>query len=182
MSQVDNPKHAAGLSKPPVRHIPPIAIKLEGAVMQTGGDKYGPFNWGEAGVVASTYYDAIQRHLLAWYAGENLDPESGLHHLAHVRACCGIVLDCVGMDNVEDDRPRGKTTRLDARVPGLCEAPAKPIRRVAVDTFSEEWQASLYEASPSPGNFEPTVRASRGAARFGAVTAAVDGGGGVEIK
>lgn len=125
MSKVNNPKHAVGREKPPTRHIPPIAITLEGLAMQTGGDKYGPFNWGEAGVTASVYYDAAMRHLMAWYAGENLDPESGVHHLAHVRACCGIVLDCVGMDKIDDDRPRGKTTRLSAPTPALQEAPAK---------------------------------------------------------
>lgn len=30
----------------------------------------------------SRIYDSLQRHLTAWYSGENIDPESGLHHLA----------------------------------------------------------------------------------------------------
>jgi hypothetical protein len=29
------------------------------------------------------YFDAANRHLWQWYGGEERDPESGLHHLAH---------------------------------------------------------------------------------------------------
>lgn len=107
-----NPKHAAGTAKAPVHNIPPVAIVQEGAVMAGGAAKYGAFNWGEAGVVASVYYDAIQRHLFAWYTGEEIDPESGCPHLAHIRANCGILIDCIDKGLLEDDRPVGKTTAL----------------------------------------------------------------------
>jgi hypothetical protein len=33
------------------------------------------------------YFDAMQRHVWAWRRGESLDPETGMHHLAHA-ACC----------------------------------------------------------------------------------------------
>jgi hypothetical protein len=45
------------------------------------------------------------RHLMQWFAGERIDPESGCHHLAHVRACCAIVLDCENVGSLHDDRP-----------------------------------------------------------------------------
>lgn len=108
-----NPKHEQGRKKAPMRHIPPIAIVREGNVFRVGADKYGAFNWGEAGVVASVYYDALLRHLLAWYTGEDTDPESGESHLAHIRACAGILLDCIEMGNMFDDRPIGKTALCD---------------------------------------------------------------------
>ena len=107
-----NAKHAAGRAKWPFRHIPPVAIALEGKVMAAGADKYSPFNWGEGGVVASVYYDAAMRHLFAWFTGEDIDPESGLPHLSHARACLGILQDCDARGILEDDRPKGKTTDI----------------------------------------------------------------------
>jgi len=106
----NNPKHAAGRAKASFRSIPPVALAYLGAVHQSGADRYGSFNWGEAGVTASVYYDAILRHLLAWYAGEWEDPDSGLPHLAHIMAGCAIVIDCFELGNLEDDRPVGRTS------------------------------------------------------------------------
>lgn len=44
------------------------------------------------------------RHLLAWQAREDLDPESGLHHLAHARADLGMLLELVLTGHGNDDR------------------------------------------------------------------------------
>jgi hypothetical protein len=61
--------------------------------MRHGAVKYGSHNWRETSVDQSIYFDAIMRHLLAWRDGQYLDPESGMPHLAHVMACCAVVLD-----------------------------------------------------------------------------------------
>ena len=53
-----------------------------------GAKKYGRFNWRK-GLVYSRVYSALQRHLTAWNAGEDFDPESGLTHLAH--AGCNLM-------------------------------------------------------------------------------------------
>ena len=105
-----NPKHAAGRAKQPYRHIPPMAIAAEGRVYAIGAEKYGFFNWGEAGVVASIYYEAILRHLFEWYTTGAPDRESGQSHLAHIRACCGILMDCEARGIMQDDRPLLLTT------------------------------------------------------------------------
>ena len=73
-----------------------------------GADKYGPFNWQDTPVQASIYYDAMMRHLLAWYTGQDVDPHSpsnGLH-LASVRASAGILIDAFATGRVIDDRPK----------------------------------------------------------------------------
>ena len=110
--QAHNPKHAIGRAKASFRSIPPVALAYLGAVHQSGADKYTAFNWGEAGVSASVYYDAIMRHLLAWYTGEWEDPDSGLPHLAHIMAGCAIAIDCHELGNLDDDRPVGKTASV----------------------------------------------------------------------
>ena len=33
------------------------------------------------------YFDALQRHVWSWKQGEQIDPESGIHHLAHAMCC-----------------------------------------------------------------------------------------------
>lgn len=102
----ENPKEAPGSTKPSISYIPPSAILLESLVMKGGAVKYGKFNWNKDPVRASTYYDAAFRHLASFYAGEELDPESGLPHMAHVRACMAILIDAQLTGNMIDDRPK----------------------------------------------------------------------------
>ena len=109
-----NPKHAAGRAKVSLRHIPPSVLAAEGRVADGGAAKYGPFNW-RGGVTASVYYDAALRHLLAWYTGEDIDPESGETPLAHVRCCMAILMDAQTMGVLEDDRPAGHTTTFNPK-------------------------------------------------------------------
>jgi hypothetical protein len=73
-------------------------------VHKLGADKYGPWNWRETGVCASTYVNAILRHLNAWRDGEDLDPESGITHLAHIACSANILMDAEVCGKLQDDR------------------------------------------------------------------------------
>lgn len=106
MTASTNPKRAFGITKPSVQFIPPVAILEEATVMALGGEKYGPFNWQDSPVDASTYYSAAMRHLMQWFAGEDRDAQSGASHLAHVRACMGILIDAMASGKLIDDRPQ----------------------------------------------------------------------------
>lgn len=105
VAPTDNPKDLIGITKPQLNLIPASAMILESSVMQLGAAKYGPFNWRENGVKASIYVAACLRHLLAWQDGQNEDPESGKTHLAHARACLGILIDAESLGKLVDDRP-----------------------------------------------------------------------------
>jgi len=100
----DNPKTALGEAKVKLSDTPTIGIQLMGRVHTNGANKYGRFNWRDHTVSSSVYYDAGLRHLMAWFDGEDCDPESGLHHLAHVMACCNIVLDAKEHGKLNDNR------------------------------------------------------------------------------
>lgn len=78
-------------------------------VHKLGAEKYGPYNWRETGVCATTYVAAIMRHLNAWRDGEDLDPESGISHIAHVACSCNILLDAQHCNTLQDDRYRKPT-------------------------------------------------------------------------
>jgi len=100
-----NPKNAFGLAKPPIHLIPGAALVQVAMVMKLGAEKYGAANWRDTKVTASTYVGAAQRHLLSWYDGEGIDPESGASHIAHMVACGLILLDALACGKFIDDRP-----------------------------------------------------------------------------
>lgn len=100
-----NPKDIVGATKPPLHLIPPAAEILEAVVMGLGARKYGPYNWRSADVKATVYISAARRHLAQWLDGEDHDAESGVSHLAHARACLGILLDAMATHHLIDDRP-----------------------------------------------------------------------------
>jgi hypothetical protein len=79
--------------KPRLELIPPKALLELGEVLGHGARKYGEDNWRKVENGPSRYYAAALRHLLAWRAGEKLDPESGLSHLAHALACVTFLLN-----------------------------------------------------------------------------------------
>lgn len=100
-----NPKDKIGRTKPPLHLIPPAAEVQEAVVMGLGASKYGPFNWRDHSVAASVYIAAAKRHVSQWFDGQDIDPESGVSHLAHARACLGILLDAEATGKLVDDRP-----------------------------------------------------------------------------
>lgn len=127
----DNPKDVIGVTKPNLNLIPPSATIIESVVMALGAKKYGPFNWRETKVKASVYIAAAQRHMLQWLDGQTLDPESGVSHLAHVRACMGIMLDAEANGMLIDDRPaKGVASDLIAEHTEKRDPAVEPVRSI----------------------------------------------------
>ena len=100
----DNPKTIYGEAKPKISSTPVIGIREMGKVFELGAKKYGRFNWRLHSVSATVYYDASWRHLSAWFEGEDIDPESGVSHLAHVMACMTILMDAEAEGMFNDNR------------------------------------------------------------------------------
>jgi len=71
-------------SKPvQIHQLPLEAFTQLGAVYAFGAQKYDDYNFRK-GYDWSLSFDAMQRHAFAFWGGEDLDPESGLPHMAHV--------------------------------------------------------------------------------------------------
>lgn len=70
-----------------------------------GAQKYSDRNW-ERGYPYSWSFAALNRHLWSWWNGEDIDPESGSHHLSavafHTFGCHTFQIRSIGTD----DRPR----------------------------------------------------------------------------
>ena len=100
-----NPKDAVGISKVPFSTISAQVLGELGLAMLEGALKYGRHNYRVSGVRASVYYDAALRHLLAWWEGQDIDPDSGLPHVVKAIACLAVVRDSQIQGNWVDDRP-----------------------------------------------------------------------------
>lgn len=105
VGKATNPKDAIASDKAPL-HLVPASFKAYTAVaLAEGAMKYGSWNWRAAGVRASVYKSALERHLEKWWNGEDLDPETGVPHLANACACLAILIDADILGKLEDDRP-----------------------------------------------------------------------------
>ena len=84
---------AAGIKydtgKTPWHLVPWGAVKAIADVLGLGAKKYAPNNWKLLSDPRERYFSAAMRHMIAWQGGENTDPESGHHHLAHVG--CNVI-------------------------------------------------------------------------------------------
>lgn len=78
-------------------------------VMTYGAKKYAPDNWKVVPDARRRYFAALQRHLVAWWHGERLDPESGLHHLAHAGCCLVFLLTTDIEENEQCDSKTSET-------------------------------------------------------------------------
>lgn len=105
MHKPSNPKDAVGVTRAPLSCVPcPVLFELGGAMLE-GALKYGRHNYRAVGVRHTVYYDAIMRHIMAWWEGEDTDPDSGFHHLAKAMACIAVLRDSMLQGNDTDDRP-----------------------------------------------------------------------------
>lgn len=116
-----NPKDAVAIGKVPVSTISgqvlsevelnlgrPISPRVVGEVglgMMEGALKYGRHNYRGCGVRASVYFDAAWRHRAAFESGQDIDPDSGLHHVVKEIACLTVLRDSMLQGNWVDDRP-----------------------------------------------------------------------------
>jgi hypothetical protein len=60
--------------------IPPEALEDLAKLYTYGAAKYAERNW-EKGMSWSRCFGSLMRHAWAFWRGENLDPESGIHHM-----------------------------------------------------------------------------------------------------
>ena len=85
----DVPGRKDDAGKPRPSLIPYEALDPIIAVLEFGADRYGVDNWKKVSDPIPRYTNGLLRHVFAYARGEDLDKDSGLHHLAH--AGCNIL-------------------------------------------------------------------------------------------
>lgn len=83
--------------------VPPESIWALGKVLTFGAKKYGDRNW-EEGMDWGRIYGALQRHLTAWWGGQDKDKETGYSHLWHAFCCVAFLITYEHRKIGKDDR------------------------------------------------------------------------------
>lgn len=79
--------------------LPPLSLQDVVRVLTFGAQKYDIDNWKRVPDAKRRYFDAANRHIWAYKAGELNDPETGVNHLAHAICCLMFIND---LDNTGD--------------------------------------------------------------------------------
>lgn len=128
-----NPKDAASTAKVPLLSVLPLRV-LSGVAlgMLEGARKYGRHNYRVSGVRASVYIDAVGRHLMEYFEGNDTDAASGLHHVDKAISSLMVLRDAIYQGNLVDDRPpkveswvedaNAKAKEIIARIPESADA------------------------------------------------------------
>ena len=95
--------------KPRMDLVDPHALEQLAAVLTFGAKKYAAHNWRK-GIAYSRLIAAAMRHINAFNAGEDLDPESGLPHVAHAMCCMMFLLGMMQARPDLDDRYKRELT------------------------------------------------------------------------
>lgn len=84
MDLTEGTKHDDG--KTPLDLLSPSLLNGIAEVLKFGAEKYEPYNWAK-GIKYSRVFSAMQRHMWAFWAGEELDAETDMPHLWHAGCC-----------------------------------------------------------------------------------------------
>ena len=81
-------------------------------VLTFGKRKYTAYNWCKGSKWSRPAASAL-RHIYAWLRGQKVDPETGLHPLAH--ACCRLMMliEFEQTNTGTDDRYKGQPSKAD---------------------------------------------------------------------
>lgn len=131
-----NPKDAIGTRKPRSFSSMSWGVLREASVgMLEGAMKYGRHNYRIAGVRASVYFDSTLEHMVSWWEGEDIDPDSGLPHPVKAIDSLLVLCDAILNDMMEDDRPPVRMdgtkhrAKIKAIVDGLMDKYPATIRK-----------------------------------------------------
>lgn len=143
-----NPKDSIAGNKVPLDLVPSTLSVAAALAFLEGAHKYGAFNWRATGVRASVYLAALQRHMIAWTNGEEMDPDSGLPHLFKAAACIAILIDARECGVLADDRP------THAPCAAMMKTAERDVRRInakyKADPVVEEWTPETCVGLPPP--------------------------------
>ena len=89
--------------KPRMDLLPPELLTEVSKILTFGAEKYDSRNW-EKGMDWGRVYGALQRHLWAWWKGEDTDEETRESHLAHAGCCIAFLIAYEKREIGEDTR------------------------------------------------------------------------------
>jgi len=155
-------KHDQG--KPKMSLIDPIFLMTLARVLQGGEDKYGgpsdPRHWVH-GMSYSRVIDAMKRHTLAIEMGQDIDPDSGEPHTAHITACA-MILDYYRRHyrgHLDDRRFKNMCGAVQAATPeaSIQSITTGEVRLDLPEVLQHQESASPEEATRSVENLQARI-------------------------
>lgn len=93
------------IPKVPLDLVPPEALEIMAMAFKDGADKYGPRDWEHTHQWSvRERLAAIQRHVSSYSLGQDIAPDSGLHHMSHVMADAAMIYTAYVREMYVDDR------------------------------------------------------------------------------
>lgn len=89
-----------------IHQVPTSLINAVAKVLMFGAQKYEKNNWRK-GMNWTIPYDCLQRHMMKWLEGDELDEESGLPHLYHAACNIAMLIEYANTCPELDDRYKG---------------------------------------------------------------------------
>jgi|SRR5688572_21765194 len=111
MTEELNPKAAAAAADASKVRLDLLEVPADEAianVLDHGAQKYGVENYRAIPIHLRTYIAATRRHLNALKRGEDIDPDSGESHWAHIGANVHVVMGAMDENTLVDDRGPGE--------------------------------------------------------------------------
>lgn len=102
--QKEEPALRYDAGKPRFELIPEDALTALAWVYTKGAKKYADRNW-EKGMSWSRCFGSLMRHAWAFWRGEELDPETGCHHMAMAAWNCFALVSYSFRKVGDDNRP-----------------------------------------------------------------------------
>jgi len=135
--------------------VPADAIDEIVKVFTWGATKYADRNW-EAGMSWGRAFGSLLRHVWAWMAGEDYDPESGLHHMGHAAFRCMQIITYHYRRIGTDDRPDLHPTRAEKK-PGNRIYLAIPYSGITEKSFEVSCKLAVKYMKEGKIVFSPIV-------------------------
>lgn len=79
--------------KPRIDLVPTSLITAAATIMTFGASKHGENDWREKPYAWGAIYSSLQRHLTAWFDGQDNDKETGKSHLWHAACCLSFLIE-----------------------------------------------------------------------------------------
>lgn len=134
--------------KPQIALVPPEFIIGCAHAFTYGIKKYSAFNYLKGdGLKIMRLISSLQRHLLAFTAGQDIDEESGLPHLYNASACMAMITATLREHPNNDDRYKYSSFSLFPHLDDIGESFSKLL-----ENTSEEEKSKLLQSNEGKGN------------------------------
>ena len=98
MPELKGLRYNTGKRKWSLVHFQSLEPMIE--VLEFGAKKYEPYNW-QKGLDQKEVLESLQRHVAKLFDGEEIDSESGIHHIGHIM--CNAMFYSYG---IKKDNPK----------------------------------------------------------------------------